>query len=75
MTKQEAIKAMSEGKKVTHRFFEKDEYVKMREFGSVAQTDPSIYWLSGKYQVSATMFWNDRSGQHWETDWSIWSSQ
>lgn len=73
MTKQEAIKAMSEGKKITHRFFDKDEYVKMREFGNVAQTDASIYWLSGKHQVSATMFWNDRSSQHWETDWSIWN--
>lgn len=43
--------------------------------GNVAQTDLSIYWLSGKYQVSATMFWNDRSGRHWETDWSIWNGQ
>ena len=73
MTKQEAIKAMSEGRKVTHRYFDKDEYVKMREYGSVAKTDPSIYWLSDKHQVTATMFWNDRSGEHWNEGWEIFN--
>jgi len=75
MTKQEAIKAMSDGMKVTHKYFDKDEYVRMRQYSSVPKTDPSIYWLSDNHQVTATMFWNDRSGEHWEKDWSIYSSQ
>jgi hypothetical protein len=71
MTKHEAIKAMSEGRKVTHQYFDEHEYVRMRQFGSSPQIDPSMYVLSDKYPVSATMFWNDRSGPHWNEGWSI----
>lgn len=33
MTKEEAIKAMSEGKKVRHRYFSRDEWVTMNSAG------------------------------------------
>jgi hypothetical protein len=71
MTKQEAKTAMSYGRKVTHRLFDKGEYIRMREYGNIARTDPSIYWLSDKHQVTARMFWNDRSGEHWNDGWEI----
>ena len=69
MTKQEAIKAMSEGRKVTHRYFDKDEYIRMRNFGAII--DPSIYWLSDKHQVTSAGFWHDRSGMQWNDGWEL----
>ena len=73
MNKQEAISKMTEGKKVTHQYFDNDEYVRMRIYGMPERTDTSIYWLSDKHQVSASMFWFDRSGDHWNEGWEIYN--
>lgn len=73
MTKQQAIEEMKLGKKVTHRYFDKDEFIRMREYGSIPKIDSSIYWLSDKHQVSARMFWNDRNGDHWNDGWEIFN--
>lgn len=72
MTKEEAIKAMAEGKKVTHQYMDPHEYISMREYESGA-FDSSIYWCSDKHQVTSKMFWHDRSGQHWNDGWQIFN--
>lgn len=48
MTKEEAIKAMSEGKKVRHRYFGPDEWVSMNSnglyvFEDGVMVDPSLF--------------------------------
>jgi len=66
MTKQEAIEAMKAGAKVTHRFFESKEWITM-------EGDLTIITEEG-YAYSAVKFWAFKKSIHWETDWSIWSS-
>lgn len=72
MTIQEAIQAMKQGKKVTHRYMEPDEFIRMREF-AVNKFDPSVYWLSDKYQVSAYVFWKDRTAEGWNDGWELFN--
>lgn len=50
MTKEEAIRAMSEGKKVRHRYFSKDEWVTINssglyEFEDGIKVDSSLFWM------------------------------
>lgn len=50
MTKEEAIRAMSEGKKVRHRYFSKDEWVTINssglyEFEDGVKVDSSLFWM------------------------------
>lgn len=52
MTKEEAIKAMSEGKKVRHRYFGPDEWVSMNSNGLYVFEDDVMVDYSG---------WIDRS--------------
>jgi hypothetical protein len=62
MTKNEALKAMKEGHKVTHRFFTSEEFVQLDKQGRII--DESGYIL--------TSFWNYRPDECWNTDWSIY---
>lgn len=64
MTKEEAIKAMSEGKKVRHRYFGRDEWVTMKPDGS--------YLFEDGCSVSSELFWFDRQNSWWDKDWEIW---
>ena len=60
----EALQAMKEGKKVRHRFFSEDEWVKSNE-------DNTIFTFDDGVTVSASMFWLDRNGEAYLTDWII----
>jgi len=60
MSQQDAMKALEEGKKITHRFFLPGEYVLIR--------DGKIFDESDRYQDS---FWEARYGLAWQTGWSI----
>jgi hypothetical protein len=62
MTKSEAIEAMRAGKKVRHRYFSDNEWVTMEH---------GWFRFEDGVTVKPSMFWNDRSGSEWETDWSI----
>ena len=65
MTKAQAIQALKEGKKLTHRYFSATEFV--------FQPDPekNIYQFEDGVQLSSTMFWLDRAIEQWDTDWEI----
>lgn len=65
MTKQEAIEAMKGGAKVTHRFFEPQEWITMK--GNLR-----IITEEG-YEFPTVEFWGFRKSVQWETDWSIWN--
>jgi len=69
MTRDEALQAMIDGEKVTHRFFTSDEYIYM-----IAQ---DIYMEDDVCVGTTTQhFWVERGGrlggEAWETDWSIY---
>jgi hypothetical protein len=59
MTKKEAIAAMQEGDKVTHRYFSSDEYIYFKD-GRI--------WTEEGYSISPDLFWADRTNNAWESD-------
>lgn len=63
MTRDEAIKAMSEGKKVRHRYFGKDEWVTKSSNGLLTFEDGC--------SVSSELFWYDRKEEYWNDGWEI----
>jgi hypothetical protein len=62
MTKDSAIQAMKDGAKVTHRYFSRDEWMRM-------EGDTII--LEDGVKCSSAEFWKDRLDEFWEDDWSI----
>lgn len=62
MNKYEAINAMREGKKVTHRFFVDGEYITM---------DGNFIVDEAGNKFSQLDFWKDRIQEAWENDWEI----
>lgn len=62
MTKQEAIWAMEEGKKVTHRYFSSDEWISL--------VDRRIISEDG---VRHDSFWELHTDAAYETDWEIFT--
>ena len=64
MTKQEAKEAMMAGDKVTHDYFSEGEYAYYNEHGQLLTED-------GVDQ--GPDFWNIRTGEQWETGWSIYA--
>ena len=64
MTKAEAIQAMREGKKVSHKYFSRDEWVTM-ENGAIV--------LEDGVRCSEAMFWLWRSDYWWDTDWKLYN--
>ena len=65
MTKDEAIKAMLQGEKVSHRFFGKDEAMML--------LDPvkNIYLFEDGVKIDAQSFWSIRMDEDWLEDWEI----
>lgn len=63
MTKNEAIKAMSEGKKVRHKYFSKDEWI--------TQCSNGLFMFEDGVKVSEELFWFDRSEPYWDDNWEI----
>jgi len=68
MTKNEAIEAMHKGEKVTHRYFSDEEFVYMKGH------DRRTVWTEDGAHIAASIFWDDRAGDAWETDWSLFDS-
>jgi hypothetical protein len=64
MTKQEAIRAMQEGKKVRHRYFDKTEWATME--GDYIIMDDGV-------RVKAHLYWADRVNIIWGGDWELFS--
>lgn len=68
MTKQEAITAMEQGHKVTHRYFEPHEWVRLNDV-------KVNYIMEDGAMIHPSIFWKDRHGvAAWETDWEIWQA-
>lgn len=63
MTKEEAIKAMSEGKKVRHRYFGRDEWVTMNSAG--------LYEFEDGVIVGPYLFWMNRQDSYWNEGWEL----
>lgn len=71
MTKQEAIQAMKEGKKVTHRFFSRGEWVEMT--GSKSASGDDLISTEEGYSIPQFTFFSDRNLPQWENGWSIYN--
>lgn len=67
MTKEEAISQMKAGKKLTHRYFTDDEWVKTDETGM-------IYILEDGVECSSKEFWMWRTDEAWNYDWEIFKN-
>jgi hypothetical protein len=64
MTRQEAIQALKEGKKVTHRHFNPDEYITYRDGRIRDEADNRLGSISD--------FMMFRQNPTFETDWEIY---
>lgn len=62
MTKEEAIQAMQEGKKVTHQYFSDNEWMTM-EGNRIVLEDGVSCW--------SHEFWADRNGLGWSDGYSL----
>lgn len=67
MTRKEAIKAMSEGKKVRHRYFSSDEWMTQLPNGDYLLEDGVVVNSHCIYED----FWKYRQGEDWLIDWEI----
>lgn len=65
MTKQEAIEAMQQGKKVHHAYFTPSEYIHIVDGKLVDENDYSM-------DHEGVNFWTDRQGIAWQTGWNIY---
>jgi hypothetical protein len=62
MEKHEAIKAMEDGEKVTHKSFTKDEWMKLT--GQLFEFEDGI-------RCQYDEFWDYRSEKEWDSGWEI----
>lgn len=62
MTKQEAIKAMRAGKKLTHRHFTPNEFITIK-LGRIVDENG--------YSFNANEFWSFRTAETFDTDWKL----
>ena len=62
MTRAEAIKAMREGKKVTHKYFSREEWA-TQDHGLIILEDA---------KCSPAEFWKWRQEPMFDNDWDIW---
>jgi hypothetical protein len=66
MNKREAIEAMKNGLKVTHKYFDPKEWITM--------SGKSTIMTEEGYAVCADKFWNGKDRSDWEFDWSVWNA-
>lgn len=64
LTKEEAIQAMQKGKKVTHKYFNEDEYIFIE--GEFFVGDDGI-------KLNEKEFWLSHRGYEWLTDWELYT--
>lgn len=65
LTKEKAKKALLEGYKITHKYFESDEYI-------YAFNNMTIFTEKG-FSIDADIFWKYRTGENWDTNWYIYN--
>ena len=65
MTKEEALQAMKEGKKVTHKYFSNDEFMELTIGGNYKFEDGNI--------ATPQNFWAHRSESFWNNGWRIFA--
>lgn len=70
MTKQQAKQEMHAGKRVTHRFFQPDEYVMMD-----GTLDGETYITEDGCRISQEDFWTLRTDESWEKDWELYKEK
>jgi hypothetical protein len=63
MNKEEAIEAMKDGKKITHQYFAKDEWITMNWRGEI-ETEEG-------YKHDFAEYWHYRQDEHWQEGYSI----
>ena len=64
LSKQDMLKLLNKGKKVSHRYFSSNEWMKLDNNGVGFEFEDG-------YIVSPTAFWRDRSSEQWESGWII----
>ena len=64
MNIEQAEKLMQDGTKMTHRFFECNEWVIMEGEGTLIFEDGNV--------ASAVEFWMSRQEPSWKESWKIW---
>lgn len=64
MTKAEALEAMKEGKKVTHRYFTADEWMTIEN---------GLIKLEDGVKCSITEFFKWRTGDAWDDGYSLYN--
>lgn len=65
LTKEEAIKALEEGKRVRHRYFIGNEYM------FLINIQKNIYKFEDGVEVNAIDFWKHRPQEQYLTGWEI----
>lgn len=68
MNKQEAIHAMQEGKKVTHRYFTPDEWMTMKDDMMVLE-DGVIHGIT----CTPEEFWKYRTDSRWDDGYELFN--
>jgi hypothetical protein len=68
MSKAEAIEAMKDGKKVTHRYFSPEEWMTMKK----SYLEGWMIHLEDSVICSPAEFWRWRTDPTFDTDWSIY---
>lgn len=64
MTKQEAITALQEGKKVSHSLFCEGEWIELNKKDLQIQDEKGT-------QLNWSLFWKVRTADRWNTGWDI----
>ncbi len=62
MTKEEIIKALAEGKTVTHSYFTETEWMK---------EENGVYLFEDGVRCPKHLFWADRTHKGWSDGWDI----
>lgn len=64
MTKEEALLALKDGEKLSHRYFDPHEWVREED---------GVYIFEDGCRCEPVDFWAFRDGNSWNYDWRIWS--
>ena len=67
MTKDQMMLELKAYKKITHRYFSPEEWMRMTKDGKIELEDGVI--------CKPFMFWFDRSGPAWDDGWSIYKEK
>ena len=69
MNKEQAIEALKQGKKLTHRFFLETEFIYLKEGILYDEENVNL----GHPDLNAE-FWQIRRAKNWDSDWTIYSN-